>query len=351
MKAIVIVLATIISICESGNSFGGDVECVYIDNGFVIYCNQLSPLAMEHEVYVRGVDQFKERRHYVVKPDLPPYYIIAQGKSRFPMAWTVKEKSLRCIFPDAVSDAMGRVTFGIFVVDDVDHPEKDMNRLNLLSETEVDGGGKLYCFRNRQLFGYGSGVFASNLLSDARNVVTWYALSGTNFIARVPLAQENNDVWMPCAKPARFRWMDFLYTGWESYPERIVMLHSQDVVPDGFSPIGSVGVSGKKVMSDDPKAAFPKDADWLIWEKSGDDCRLCQMRGGRWSVCNDVPRKDAPRTIVINNDSSTVHLLYSKSIDSKDIEGSLRSIIEYLRARGALSSTGASTSGKQNAGR
>lgn len=80
MKAIVIVLATIISICESGNSFGGDVECVYIDNGFVAYCNQLAPRAMEHEVYVHGVDQFKERRHYVVKPDLPPYYIIAQGK-------------------------------------------------------------------------------------------------------------------------------------------------------------------------------------------------------------------------------------------------------------------------------
>jgi hypothetical protein len=337
MKAIVIVLATIISICESGNSFGGDVECVYIDNGFVAYCNQLAPRAMEHEVYVHGVDQFKERRHYVVKPDLPPYYIIAQGKSRFPMAWTVKEKSLRCIFPDAASDAMNRVILGIFVVDDIVYPEKDMNRLNLRGETEVDGGGKLYCFRNRQLFGYSSGVFASNLLSDARNVVTWYALSGTNFIARVPLAQENSDVWMPCAKPARFRWMDFLYTGWESYPERIVMLHSQDVVPDGFSPIGSVGVSGKKVMSDDPKAAFPKDADWLIWEESDTDNRLCQMRGGRWSVCNDAPRKDAPKTIVVNNDANMVHLLYSKVIDPKDVEGSLKSIVEYLRSRGELS--------------
>jgi hypothetical protein len=292
---------------------------------------------MEHEVYVHGVDQFKERRHYVVKPDLPPYYIIAQGKSRFPMAWTVKEKSLRCIFPDAASDAMNRVILGIFVVDDIVYPEKDMNRLNLRGETEVDGGGKLYCFRNRQLFGYSSGVFASNLLSDARNVVTWYALSGTNFIARVPLAQENSDVWMPCAKPARFRWMDFLYTGWESYPERIVMLHSQDVVPDGFSPIGSVGVSGKKVMSDDPKAAFPKDADWLIWEESDTDNRLCQMRGGRWSVCNDAPRKDAPKTIVVNNDANMVHLLYSKVIDPKDVEGSLKSIVEYLRSRGELS--------------
>lgn len=337
MKVIVIVLATIISICESGNSFGGDIECVYIDNGFVAYCNQLAPRAMEHEVYVHGVDQFKERRHYVVKPDLPPYYIIAQGKSRFPMAWTVKEKSLRCIFPDAASDAMNRVILGIFVVDDIVYPEKDMNRLNLRGETEVDGDGKLYCFRNRQLFGYSSGVFASNLLSDARNVVTWYALSGTNFIARVPLAQENSDVWMPCAKPARFRWINFLYTGWESYPERIVMLHSQDVVPDGFSPIGSVGVSGKKVMSDDPKAAFPKDADWLIWEESDTDNRLCQMRGGRWSVCKDAPRKDAPKTIVVNNDANMVHLLYSKVIDPKDVEWSLKSIVEYLRSRGELS--------------
>ena len=337
MKAIVIVLATIISICESGNSFGGDVECVYIDNGFVIYCNQLSPLAMEHEVYVRGVDQFESKRHYLVRPDWPPYHRNNLDISKFSTTWTLKERSLRCIFPDAVSDAMGRVTFGIFVVDDVDHPEKVANRLNLLSETDVDGGTKLYCFTGRQLLGCSSGAFASTLFSDSKNKVIWYGFSDTNFIARVPLAQENSDVWMPCAKPARFRWIDFLYTGWESYPERIVMLHSQDVVPDGFSPIGSVGVSGKKVMSDDPKAAFPKDADWLIWEKSGDDCRLCQMRGGRWSVCNDAPRKDAPKMIVVNNDANMVHLLYSKVIDPKDVEGSLKSIVEYLRSRGELS--------------
>ena len=337
MKAIVIVLATTISICESGNSFGGDVECVYIDNGFVIYCNQLSPLAMEHEVYVRGVDQFESKRHYLVRPDWPPYHRNNLDISKFSTTWTLKERSLRCIFPDAVSDAMGRVTFGIFVVDDVDRPEKVANRLNLLSETDVDGGTKLYCFTGRQLLGCSSGAFASTLFSDSKNKVIWYGFSDTNFIARVPLAQENSDVWMPCAKPARFRWMDFLYTGWESYPERIVMLHSQDVVPDGFSPIGSVGVSGKKVMSDDPKAAFPKDADWLIWEKSGDDCRLCQMRGGRWSVCNDAPRKDAPKTIVVNNDANMVHLLYSKVIDPKDVEGSLKSIVEYLRSRGELS--------------
>ena len=112
--------------------------------------------------------------------------------------------------------------------------------------------------------------------------------------------------------------------------------HSEDFPPDGFSPVGSVRIAGKRVLSDDPKATFPKDADWLIWEKDGDAYRLCQMREGRWSVCKDVPRKDAPKTIVINNDSNTVFLLYSMGIDAEDVDGSLKKLVAFLRARGEL---------------
>ena len=113
-------------------------------------------------------------------------------------------------------------------------------------------------------------------------------------------------------------------------------INSQNVSPDGFDPVGSVRIAGKRVFSDDPKATFPGDADWLIWERSGDSRRLCKMQDGRWSVCGDAPRNDAPKIIVINNDADTVFLSYTIGIDYADVEGTMKKIVDVLRKRGIL---------------
>ena len=73
-----------------------------------------------------------------------------------------------------------------------------------------------------------------------------------------------------------------------------------------------------------------EDADWLIWEKSTNGViRLCQMRGGCWSPVREVAR--APQTIVIDNDTETIHLFYDVAIDRADIAGALKRLAARLR--------------------
>ena len=60
------------------------------------------------------------------------------------------------------------------------------------------------------------------------------------------------------------------------------------------------------------------------------------MQDGRWSVCGDAPRNDAPKIIVINNDADTVFLSYTIGIDYADVEGTMKKIVDVLRKRGIL---------------
>lgn len=53
------------------------------------------------------------------------------------------------------------------------------------------------------------------------------------------------------------------------------------------------------------------------------------MKSGRWSPVREVAR--APQTIVIDNDTETVHLFYDISIDRADIAGALKRLAARLR--------------------
>ena len=100
--------------------------------------------------------------------------------------------------------------------------------------------------------------------------------------------------------------------------------------------IGKMTILTQGVFASFPQRIFPgmvflrKDADWLIWEKNTNGVtRLCQMKGGRWTPVREVPR--APQTIVVDNDTETVHLLYDFAIDRADIDGSLRRLASLLK--------------------
>lgn len=330
----------ILSCFFCGNvAFGGDAEIVYIDSGLISYCQSSNVNNAVVALCVREIAFTETRKHYLLGSTYPSYTKGSPAISRFPSAWMMKGKTLKIVFPDVIHDAMNSITFGTLTVDDITLPGNDSD--NSVDQAETYGEVKIYRHRPRQLFGCRAGAFTVDLLRDSRNEILWYGFSDTNFIARLPLTKELvdnlGDIWMPCASPDMFRWMEFRYTGWDSYKDDLEILHSEDFRPDGgFAPIGSVRIAGKRVLSDDPKATFPKDADWLIWEKDGDAYRLCQMREGRWSVCKDASRMDAPKVIVINNDSNTVFLLYSLSMNAEDVDGSLQKIISFLKNRGAL---------------
>ena len=328
-------------------AFGDDAESVYIDSGLISYCRSSYVNHAVVTLFVRSIASEKTPKDYFLGSTYPTYFPRDVPQMlRFPLAWSVENSTLRVITPDVVSSAMNNVMFQFLMIEDISMPDKDLsNRVHeVYTEHHDDTTVHHHSPVRPRLGAWVSGAFSVNFLRDSRNVIIWYGFSGTNFIVRFPLTKElvdhSGDVWMPCASPAVYRWMEFRYAGWDSDGNDLTVLHSEDFPPDGFSPVGSVRIAGKRVLSDDPRATFPSDADWLIWEKDGDAYRLCQMRGGRWSVSKDAPRTDAPKIIVINNDTNTVFLLYSMEMNANDVGGSLEKVVAFLKSRGALQLAG-----------
>ena len=167
----------------------------------------------------------------------------------------------------------------------------------------------------------------------------WAVFSPSGAIARLPIpgrkgrTSRPTDGWWPVANPSAIRWMEIQYEFRENQFDTasLSQLYSEDFPRDGFSPIGGVQLAGHKVKTDKTETFWPQDADWLIWEKNTNGVtRLCQMKGGRWSPVREVPR--APQTIVVDNDTETVHLLYNFAIDRAEIDGSLRRLASFLKA-------------------
>ena len=138
--------------------------------------------------------------------------------------------------------------------------------------------------------------------------------------------------WKPVANPDQIRWVELLYDcrTIQNPDSDFSLVHAQILPWEGFTPIAITRVAGQKIKRDDQSIAVPQDADWLIWEKNTNGVvRLCQMKGGRWSPVREVPR--APQTIVVDNDTETVHLLYNFAIDRAEIDGSLRRLASLLK--------------------
>lgn len=343
-------LVVLFCLCWGNVVFGGDAEVVYVDSGLASYCFSPGEKDAAVELYIRDIASEEVRKHclpgtlYPAKRRESASYV-----ARFPLAWSLNNKMLRILFPNLHIDAIGRVSFLIWETKDISVPDinpygTSPNDFHPSKAYTAQDGVTIY----NEWHGRGSHFQALSskpfafAQSKKNPKIAWYDLDGTHVIARLPFAYTESLAWEPCTTPLFFQWIESRFSveldGFIQADtvrdEKIT--HSEDFPPDGFSPVGSVRIAGKRVLSDDPKATFPKDADWLIWEKDGDAYRLCQMREGRWSVCKDVPRKDAPKTIVINNDSNTVFLLYSMGIDAEDVDGSLKKLVAFLRARGEL---------------
>jgi hypothetical protein len=337
-----IAIFPIFYLCFVNMILGRTVEIVHIDNDLICYCRPSNISNAVVSVHVYDPTFIKTQTNYLLSSTYPTYYSKdIPFMSRFSLAWSVKNKKLHVIAPDVVSDAMNYIMFQMLMVEDITMPDQEMRSRDDKINIPVYFSNPAQRILPR--FGaWRSNTFAVNRLHDSQNkTIIYYALSETNAIARLPMDREKGGGWQPCETPVKFKWMEssLSFTRNLSMPDAEI-LHSEDFPPDGFTPVGSVRIVGKKVMSDDPKAVFPKDADWLIWESDEHGVgRLCQMREGRWSVCADAPRADAPKLIVINNDSNTVFISYSMGVDDVDVEGSLKKIVAVLKERGLLQET------------
>ena len=343
-------LVVLLFLFGGGAALGSNPDVVYIDHGLVGYCSspEVKNAAVKFSLY--DVNSGSTRTRFLPGSLFPTQRRDSSSYvARFPLAWSLADKKLSIIFPNLSLDAVGRVAFLIWTDKDVtdttdNRYEAGVNSFHPQKAFTVDNGIVVY----NEWHGRGAhlGLLSSQPFAVAPKEgtpqVAWYDLDNTSIVAQLPFAHAESSDWEPCVSPLFVRVTEMrlpqeregvLYA---ASLRDAVSLNSQDIPPDGFMPVGSARTAGRRVLSDDPKAAFPNESDWLIWEKSGDACRMCQMRDGRRSVCKDAPRKDAPKTIVVNNDTKTVCVLYSLTIDSADVDGSLKRLVDYLRSLGAL---------------
>ena len=58
------------------------------------------------------------------------------------------------------------------------------------------------------------------------------------------------------------------------------------------------------------------------------------MEKGKWSVTPHAPVQVPPKLIVTDGDHGVVFLFYSFAVDSSDVKGSLRKVVQMLKERG-----------------
>jgi len=169
----------------------------------------------------------------------------------------------------------------------------------------------------------------------------WYDMSDEHIIMRFPLAQREQESWLPCESPVAFRWAEmslrqavFRWT----MEECVKWFKEETSFQEGdFEPSGSIKLSGKRSLSDNGQVQFPEGVDWLIWGTDGEGKpKLCTMREGKLTVLEGVKNFAIPKAVVVNNDSNYVMFLYQHSVDPADVKASFEKILGYLRQENEL---------------
>ncbi len=309
------------------------IHFIYRDHRVLLFCREEYTLAMLASVYAYNPQTEKSFR-YGVRGDFPVF--IHPESNLFSIGWAMDNHQMILVYPNPDADAMGRVVYFTIQLEPLLFLEKmksDDSR-----QFREENNFPICLQMENPLGGCSSSVFSASNCSDPQYQVCWNAFSGAFLLARFPqIRRPTSSVetlgWTPSKKPVCYSWTEFSYDVLsESFgKQNLKPLHTNLVSPDGFDPVGAVRIAGKAVRTDAVEPLCPKDADWLIWEKNTNGVtRLCQMKSGRWSPVREVPR--APQTIVVDNDTETVHLLYDFAIDRADVDGSLRRLASLLKA-------------------
>ena len=66
----------------------------------------------------------------------------------------------------------------------------------------------------------------------------------------------------------------------------------------------------------------------------GCNTEVIYIGSGLMSYCQSPEAKDAPKAIVVDNDSNRVFLLYSMGMDANDVGGSFEKILAFIKKQG-----------------
>ena len=353
--------------------WGLSIPVVYHDEGSLFYAHEPEDSRLAVPLNVADCSPTSGVRHLNLPVTLAPYSPIARWTGvHYPplsLSWFIRNRTSYAIMGDAESSAIGKfhvvICEGAFeqqnpeaVLDQYqENPPQYPFELIAVKQSEVNtiySEGLVKRAAVQPLFTDPQGIATSvppflqkqeqRSGAEEKSVVEgwknpseiqtfWSLLTPFGIVARLPIPSlKSKDLWWPCKIPESIQWREIRYDWQDDNIDTgsFRLLSSENFPWDGFSPIGGVLLVGHKVKTDKTDVYWPKDADWLIWEKNTNGVvRLCQMKAGRWTPVREVPR--APQTIVIDNDTEMVHLLYDFAIDRADIDGSLRRLASLLK--------------------
>ncbi len=281
----------------------------------------------------------------------------------FPLSWGVYGGHMHIFTPDVMSDVLGSVCIDLLVADEAlavvsPFTRRRFNCRTREQEQVLDKYARSLTEKIRNAYhdlkpDYPYPILISPVARTLHGIssdgtlrgygrvvrrndeVIWYESDGKTFIARHPMATHRSKRWIPCEKADHYLWAEYEVPISDTWQPNIRMVCSDKVdALGGFLPVGAARVAGRRVLSDFVEAKFPKDADWLIWEKSPESSRLCKMAKGKWATCPEMPVQKPPQLIVTDDDNGVVHLVYSFGIDPSDVEGSLRKVAKMLEECG-----------------
>ena len=300
---------------------------LYVDAGMMFCCQRAEQIDTLARLFLLDLSSHEIRSRPITRdyPFWHPSDVSAAYVDRFPRAWTVANGRLTVLYPDFFSSATGNMCFRKMTIWNLKAFCGNDPAWNMRTKSSDDEGPGALGFMSSIPFPCIKGKDASELATP------WYAIGEKGVVVRLPWARKAKH-WSPRDPVVRNDWRE---VSWK------LSLQSRECAGgltgfDGYNPIAGVYVLAKTVLMDGGDFAAPEQAEWLIWERKGDECRLCQMRDGRWSVCENASRKDIPKIIVVNNDENSVFLSFSQEFDMGDVSNSLMRTVAYLKARGAL---------------
>ena len=334
MRICPVSVVSVFSLCAAMSTLGNHAEKIYIDRGMVSYCwsPKVSDAAVELHLYdIVTIEIYKCYLPGTVYPQEYKNYPMLH----FPLAWNIVDGKATILFP-TMKSSHGIIRSYAWTSEDISNLDA-LQKAHLSHHSDPKDVLVLDGILRYRVFPWTFDVVDVLLLGtnqpwDGAEANIWYDISDGHIVVRYPLAQKGQEeVWFPCA-PVAFRWAEMSFKQAVSREKAMIFREITSSQEGDFEPSGSVKLSGKRLLSDNAQVTLPEGIDWLIWGTDGaGKAKLSTMRDGKWVLLDDVPGFAIPKTVVVNNDSNYVMLLYNHSIDPKDVKASLEKILGYLK--------------------
>ncbi|MEI3038811.1 MAG: hypothetical protein V8T90_07030 [Victivallales bacterium] len=308
-----------------------NIAKLYIDDGLLSYCQDPGKVESAIKLYVMDLSTNEIRQHFL------PGSICAPANSkekssfisvRFPLAYSESKGIFRIIFPDLLSDAMGRISFRIWSAEKIFDLQTQQTIKGFVNEDQTMRykgywHGQPILFMNSVPFSRASITNATNHL--------WYEIDCEYILARIPLQTSKQEEWIPSNFPKLYRWVIY------SIMDRDFAV-AEDMQHNDFIPLTAIQTKGKKIRCTNGNIISSEDADWLIWGVDHQN-KPKELRVFRSNKIIRLKMKDClnlPEFILSNEDSGYILVSYDDSLKSSDAKDTLNNICNYLKGNNLL---------------